>query len=456
MEGRRLNSVHKVMLALLILTLILPQISLKVQATDQQLESELVLYTTGEDRVIKDLVSFFNAKYPDVKVSYVLGGTGTILGRIDAEKDNPLGDVVWEIQMSRFVGAKAYLQPYDSPMVEQAIPAEFRDPEKIFFPVSIWGTVIAYNTNLVKPEEAPTGWFDLLDEKWYGKVFVIDPPRTGSSYVQLYYIVNHPDLGWSYAEKLAVNAAWADAWAAVWQAVAAGEFPVVVITEPDVIRLKNTGSPVELVYIKEGAPFEPAAVAMIKGAKHPVAAGKLIDVALSKEWQEELLKIAWERPMRPDIDVSAFGMEPMSAIPQNPSINMFSLQSVQAAAAARTDLLAKWDEIKLRIPDMQKARDDARNALDQAQKAVSDAEQAGRTVGLDDAKSLLVQAQEAYAAYDFAKAKSFADQASEKVGTAKSWTEAYGTTVAAVAVLIVLIAALALIWRKRSAARRAR
>ena len=60
---------------------------------------------------------------------------------------------------------------------------------------------IAYNTNLVKAEEAPKSFADLLDPKWAGKIVKAHPSYSGTILTATYQIAR--DLGWSYFEKLA-------------------------------------------------------------------------------------------------------------------------------------------------------------------------------------------------------------------------------------------------------------
>ena len=60
---------------------------------------------------------------------------------------------------------------------------------------------IAYNTNLVKAEDAPKGFNDLLDPKWTGKIVKAHPGYSGTIMTATQQLSR--DLGWSYFEKLA-------------------------------------------------------------------------------------------------------------------------------------------------------------------------------------------------------------------------------------------------------------
>ena len=60
---------------------------------------------------------------------------------------------------------------------------------------------IGYNTNLVKPEDAPKSFADLLDPKWKGKIVKGHPDYSGTILTATFQLAR--DLGWSYFEKLA-------------------------------------------------------------------------------------------------------------------------------------------------------------------------------------------------------------------------------------------------------------
>src|SRR5450830_1134797 len=64
-----------------------------------------------------------------------------------------------------------------------------------------WLEVIGYNTNLVKPEDAPKSYADLLNPKWQSKIVKGHPAYSGAILTNTYLWVR--DLGWPYLEKLA-------------------------------------------------------------------------------------------------------------------------------------------------------------------------------------------------------------------------------------------------------------
>ena len=60
---------------------------------------------------------------------------------------------------------------------------------------------LAYNTTLVKPEDAPKSFMDLLHPKWMNRLVKAHPAYSGTIMTSTYQIAR--DLGWDYFEKLA-------------------------------------------------------------------------------------------------------------------------------------------------------------------------------------------------------------------------------------------------------------
>ena len=94
-----------------------------------------------------------------------------------------------------------WLEPYVPEEVAQHFPAEHRDPDGAFATSRIYVCSIGYNTNLVKPEDAPKSFADLLDPKWMGKLVKAHPGYSGTIMTATYQMAR--ELGWEYFEKLA-------------------------------------------------------------------------------------------------------------------------------------------------------------------------------------------------------------------------------------------------------------
>ena len=61
----------------------------------EEASGELVIYTTVSDLQYNALVGAFQEKYPNIEISYTQAGAGECKSRIQAEVENPQGDVMF-------------------------------------------------------------------------------------------------------------------------------------------------------------------------------------------------------------------------------------------------------------------------------------------------------------------------------------------------------------------------
>ena len=85
--------------------------------------------------------------------------------------------------------------------VAKFYPAEHKDADGQFASFRVGLVTIGYNTTLVKAEDAPKSFADLLDPKWAGKMVKAHPGYSGTIMTATFQMAR--DLGWEYFEKLA-------------------------------------------------------------------------------------------------------------------------------------------------------------------------------------------------------------------------------------------------------------
>jgi len=153
--------------------------------------------------------------------------------------------------------------------------------------------VIAYNTTLVKPEEAPQSVFDLADPKWRGQVAMADP-RFGSTsfHVAALYALAGDDRMDDFFRRLKANGVRVvDGNSIVRDMVARGEVKVGLTDTDDVNVAIEDGQPIAMVLpdtVGLGVPVMPNMLSLIANAPHPEEGRKLVDYLLSPDVERQL------------------------------------------------------------------------------------------------------------------------------------------------------------------------
>ncbi|MBM3528622.1 MAG: extracellular solute-binding protein [Alphaproteobacteria bacterium] len=186
-----------------------------------------------------------------------------------------------------------WLEPYMPEEVAKHYDKAYYDPNGLYITTRILVSPIAYNTNLVKKEDAPKSFKDLLDPKWSGKLVKAHPSYSGTIMNATFQIAR--DIGWSYFEQLAKQK--------VMQVQSATDTPkkiqlgerAVMVDGAGylVIRYKEEGAPLEIVYPEEGTPLAQGPSVLFKAAPNPNA-GKLFQNWMHTREAQQFL-VDWAR-----------------------------------------------------------------------------------------------------------------------------------------------------------------
>lgn len=282
-----------------------------------QAQKKLVVYTSNES-TLNDLVFGAFKKETGIEIEPVSAGSGVVIRRLQAEKANPLADIIWGVSRSLLQTNKALFQPYASKN-KGATPAEYRDPDDLWIGNNLHLLVILQNTKLVPEGQGPKSWADLLDPKWKGKIAFTDPANSGSAYATVTMLVDlwgGGDAGWKKVTELFRNSRVLNRASLVFQGVGNGEYPLGISLEYAGPLWAKGGAPVKVVYPADGTTFSMEGVAIIKGGPNTENAKAFVDYINAKAVREMILAATFRRPTRSDLDLSKLpgGLPPMSAI----------------------------------------------------------------------------------------------------------------------------------------------
>jgi iron(III) transport system substrate-binding protein len=239
-------------------------------------EAKVVFYSSMDLPVGEKLGKAFEAQYPGIAVQIERSGSERLFQRVAQEFASNIhaADVINSSDASHFIPWKksGWLAPFVSEDIAKYFPPESRDPDGMFATSRIWLSSIAYNTNLVKPEDAPKSFADLLDPKWAGKMVKGHPAYSGTIMTATFQMVRQ--LGWEYFERLAKQRVMqVQSSTDPPKKLSLGERAVMADgNEYGVVLLKEAGQPVEPVYPTEGTPTISGPTGIFATAPHPNAA----------------------------------------------------------------------------------------------------------------------------------------------------------------------------------------
>jgi iron(III) transport system substrate-binding protein len=266
-------------------------------------EGKIVWYTSVDLPVAERVARAFEAKYPGVACRVERTGAERLFQRISQEISSRIhaADVVQSSDAAHFIVWKrdGLLTPYVPEDVAKHYPAEHKDPDGMFATWRAWLCVIGYNTQLVKKEEAPKSFADLLDPKWAGKIVKAHPGYSGTIMTATFQMAR--DLGWDYFEKLSKQRVMQVQSAAdPPKKLALGERAIMADgNEYNMFQQKEKGDPVEIVYPTEGTPLIIGANAVFKNAPNPNAARLFQSYSFTPEVQQLIIDVGGLRSVHP-------------------------------------------------------------------------------------------------------------------------------------------------------------
>jgi iron(III) transport system substrate-binding protein len=264
-------------------------------------EGEVVWYTTMSLDQSKQFADHFHKKYPFVKPVVFRTGGGSLLNKVLTESS--AGKYDWDVlqgtaDMVASVMERKLLAPYFSPG-RKLIDDDLKDIRGFWTSVYVNPVVLGYNTKLIKSEEVPRTYQDLLSPRWRGAKISVDDNYF--TFMQGLIGAWGRDKAVTYFKMLAIQDPVIMGGTTLRvQLAAAGEFPLVIAYAPTIQSYTGRGAPLDWV------PLEPVVVSvttitLADKTRHPNAAKLFIDFSLSKEGQEKL----WESariPVRKDVE----------------------------------------------------------------------------------------------------------------------------------------------------------
>src|SRR5262245_37518373 len=186
------------------------------------------------------------------------------------------------------------LQPF-RPSHADDVPAAFKDPDGMWYGFAARARVLLINTRLVPEADRPSGLADLTDPRRKGKIGIAKPlfGTTATQAACLFAAWGQEKAGKFFLDLKANGVQVFSGNKQVAMAVGSGQVGLGLTDTDDAMGEIEAGSPVAIVYTDRqpgqlGTLFIPNTLAMIKGAPHAEAAGRLADRIYNPEVEAAL------------------------------------------------------------------------------------------------------------------------------------------------------------------------
>lgn len=317
---------------------------------EKKLSGEVIVYSPNSDTEINAVVDAFEEK-TGVKVIIQSMGTGDVLARLEAEKENPQADVNWgAVNLGFYLENPDLYEEYISPN-DANLPKEYQSYNGFFTNTKLSGSAaLLLNTDVfeeigLNPDEF-TGYADLLRPELKGRIAMGDPTASSSAWAELTNMLlvmgdkEYDDKAWEFVDKFIdqLDGAVLSSSSQIYKATADGEYAVGVSYEdPCVALLEDGATNLKVVYPKEGAVWLPAGVAIVKGAKNMDNAKAFIDFLISEEGQQ-LYADTMIRPVMTSIENTSPFMPAFS------TLNV-KYEDIEHTAKMKDEWKEKWQEL---------------------------------------------------------------------------------------------------------------
>jgi iron(III) transport system substrate-binding protein len=268
-------------------------------------EGKVVWYAAMDLPVSERVARAFEAKYPGIAVRIERTGSERQFQRLAQEYAARIyaPDIINASDAAHFVAWKrnGWLAAFVPEEVARHYPVEHRDPDGLYATSRVYVVSLGYNTNLVKAEDAPRAFMDLLHPKWMGKMVKAHPAYSGTIMTSTFQIAR--ELGWEFFEKLGKQKVLqVQSSVDPPKKLALGERAVMADgNDFNLVQFKEAGQPVEVVYPVEGAPLIVCPNAVLKAAPNPSAARLFQSYLLSREGQQVLCDFAAQHSAHPQV-----------------------------------------------------------------------------------------------------------------------------------------------------------
>jgi iron(III) transport system substrate-binding protein len=317
-------------------------------------QETVVVYTSLETEETVEYLKLAKEQLSDLDIKIIRLSTGELGARMLAERNNPQADLIWGWAVTNMEDFRdrGLIEAY-RPKGWDRVPDKFKDPNGNWIAIDLYLAAFVLNTKVMAKNNLPkpAGWKALLNPVYQGKLIMPNPASSGTGFLQVASILEifDPDYakkpvkknaGWEFLTELDKNMGqYIKSGSKPAKLTASGEYAIGRSFAFVYSSLKERGFPVEMVLPEEGAGYELEANALLKGAKHPEAAKRFLDWAISESAMREYAKFK--------LGVTLPGIPGPPDLPQLENIKLAPMD-FPWQATNRGEILVVWQDKFLR------------------------------------------------------------------------------------------------------------
>ncbi len=280
---------------------------------------EVNIYSARIEALIKPLLDRFSEE-TGIQVNLVAGRADELLRRLQSEGRNSPADILLTTDAGRLHRAKVagVIQPFSSELLEQQVPAQYRDPDKHWYGLSVRVRPIMYVKGRVNPADLST-YEDLADPRWRQQICIRSSNNIyNQSMVAAMIATQGEEATEAWARGLMRNLARPPRGGDRDQirAAAAGQCSLAIANTYYLAGMLLSNDPAEREAAERigvfwpnqedrGAHVNVSGVALTQSARNKDNAIRLIEFLVSDEAQQWYAEVNGEYPVREDIAIGA-------------------------------------------------------------------------------------------------------------------------------------------------------
>lgn len=293
--------------------------------------ADLTVYAAQGAEITTPLLDAYQRRHTALRIDVIRAGTGEMLARIRAERENPIGDLLWGGALEAYAGNADLFEPLQ---LGDRDRFDALDPSGRWHPFTTNVIHLVVNTERLR-EAPPASFADLADPRWrgLGGIALSNPAGSGTGYTVVTALASLH--GWDFVAALLRNCRLTESADSMFKWVKDGETAAGFLFETTLRDYVAAGAPLAPVLASEGLLTQTDGLGLIAGAPHRAAALELIAFLRGEEAAAIVRAEVGRRPSRR-------GMAPPAGL-----LDLASRPRVSVDPAwrerDRRDILARFD-----------------------------------------------------------------------------------------------------------------